>query len=74
MTEQADRIDPWPFRHLVLRTPLLELRPDDDKGLIELAAVASAGVHPPDGLAMGQTVPRRVERGHRPWPGAGALA
>ena len=24
--------DPWPLRHLVLRTPRLELRPDDDAG------------------------------------------
>lgn len=55
MTEQrADQIDPWPFRHLVLRTPRLELRPDDDVGLIELAEVAIAGVHPPDGLPLGR--------------------
>lgn len=54
MTELANRIDPWPFRHLVLRTPRLELRPDDDEGLIELAEVAIAGVHPPDGLPLGR--------------------
>lgn len=38
----------WPLRDLVLRTPRLELRPDDDAGLAELAEVAYAGVHPPD--------------------------
>lgn len=39
--------DPWPLRHLVLRTPRLALRPDDDEGLYELAALALRGVHPP---------------------------
>ncbi|MGH3831194.1 MAG: GNAT family N-acetyltransferase [Pseudonocardiaceae bacterium] len=38
---------PWPLRHLVLRTPRLTLRPDDDEGLYELAALALRGVHPP---------------------------
>jgi len=38
----------WPFAGLVLRTPRLELRPDDDEGLHELAALADAGVHPED--------------------------
>lgn len=42
-----DHPEPWPLRHLVLRTPRLELRPDDDAGLHELVAVAYAGVHPP---------------------------
>jgi RimJ/RimL family protein N-acetyltransferase len=40
--------DPWPLRHLVLRTPRLELRPDDDAGLLELAEEAYLGVHPPE--------------------------
>lgn len=40
--------EPWPLRHLVLRTPRLELRPDDDAGLHELVAVSYAGVHPPE--------------------------
>ncbi|MQA08423.1 MAG: GNAT family N-acetyltransferase [Pseudonocardiaceae bacterium] len=40
--------DPWPLRHLVLRTPRLELRPDDDAGLLELAALAQDGIHPPE--------------------------
>ena len=40
--------DPWPLRHLVLRTPRLELRPDDDAGLRELATEALLGVHPPE--------------------------
>ncbi len=39
--------DPWPLRHLVLRTPRLTLRPDDDEGLYELASLALRGVHPP---------------------------
>lgn len=38
----------WPLRHLVLRTPRLELRPDDDEGLHELVDEAYLGVHPPD--------------------------
>ena len=38
----------WPLRHLVLRTPRLTLRPDDDGGLDELAALALQGVHPPE--------------------------
>jgi RimJ/RimL family protein N-acetyltransferase len=40
--------EPWPLRHLVLRTPRLELRPDDDTGLLELVDEAYRGVHPPD--------------------------
>lgn len=40
-------MDPWPLRHLVLRTPRLELRPDDDEGLLELVEVAKKGVHDP---------------------------
>jgi RimJ/RimL family protein N-acetyltransferase len=40
--------DPWPLRHLVLRTPRLELRPDDDAGLLELVEEAHRGVHPPE--------------------------
>jgi RimJ/RimL family protein N-acetyltransferase len=40
-------MDAWPLRHLVLRTPRLELRPDDDEGLYELVDVALAGVHDP---------------------------
>jgi RimJ/RimL family protein N-acetyltransferase len=40
--------DPWPLRHLVLRTPRLELRPDDDAGLLELVEEAYLGVHPPE--------------------------
>jgi RimJ/RimL family protein N-acetyltransferase len=38
----------WPLADLVLRTPRLELRPDDDAGLVELADVALGGVHPPE--------------------------
>jgi RimJ/RimL family protein N-acetyltransferase len=40
-------MDAWPLRHLVLRTPRLELRPDDDEGLYELVDVAKDGVHDP---------------------------
>lgn len=32
----------------MLRTPRLTLRPDDDEGLLELAAEAHRGVHPPE--------------------------
>ncbi len=39
--------DPWPVGGLTLHTPRLELRPDDDAGLRELAALALQGVHPP---------------------------
>ena len=35
--------DPWPLRHLVLRTPRLELRPEDDAGLLELVDLPTAG-------------------------------
>ncbi len=52
--------DPWPLRHLVLRTPRLELRPDDDPGLLQLAHEARLGVHPPE------TMPFAV-----PWTDAG---
>jgi RimJ/RimL family protein N-acetyltransferase len=45
--------EPWPLRHLVLRTPRLELRPDDDAGLYELIEVAYGGVHPPDEMPFG---------------------
>jgi RimJ/RimL family protein N-acetyltransferase len=38
--------EPWPLRHLTLRTPRLELRPDDDEGLLELVEEAQRGVHP----------------------------
>lgn len=41
-------MDHWPLRHLVLRTPRLELRPDDDAGLDGLVAAAYGGVHPPE--------------------------
>jgi RimJ/RimL family protein N-acetyltransferase len=40
--------NPWPLRHLVLRTPRLALRPDDDAGLLELAEEAALGIHPPE--------------------------
>jgi len=40
--------EPWPLRRLVLRTPRLELRPDDDEGLRELVDEAYLGVHPPE--------------------------
>ena len=46
--------EPWPLRHLVLRTPRLTLRPDDDEGLYELAALALGGVHPPEQMPFRQ--------------------
>lgn len=57
-------MDPWPLRHLVLRTPRLELRPDDDSGLLELVAEARLGVHPPDFMPF--TVPW-TDRPAREW-------
>lgn len=59
--------EPWPLRHLVLRTPRLELRPDDDAGLDELVEVAYAGVHPPEEMPFGvpwtDADPRYLGRG-----------
>ncbi|GGP37094.1 GNAT family N-acetyltransferase [Saccharothrix coeruleofusca] len=46
-------MDAWPFHHLVLRTPRLELRPDDDAGLLELVDEALRGVHPPEVMPFG---------------------
>ncbi|MGH4021730.1 MAG: GNAT family N-acetyltransferase [Pseudonocardiaceae bacterium] len=40
--------EPWPLRHLQLRTPRLTLRPDDDEGLRALAVLAAQGIHPPE--------------------------
>ena len=45
--------EPWPLRHLVLRTPRLTLRPDDDEGVLELAALALRGVHPAEEMPFG---------------------
>lgn len=59
--------EPWPLRHLVLRTPRLELRPDDDAGLLELVAEAYRGVHPPEEMPFAapwtDTDPRYLGRG-----------
>jgi RimJ/RimL family protein N-acetyltransferase len=46
-------MEPWPLRNLVLRTPRLELRPDDDEGLHELIEAARAGIHPPEYMPFG---------------------
>ncbi|MCP2164416.1 GNAT family N-acetyltransferase [Goodfellowiella coeruleoviolacea] len=46
-------VDPWPLRHLVLRTPRLELRPDDDAGLLQLAEQARQGIHDPEWMPFG---------------------
>lgn len=46
-------MDHWPFHNLVLRTPRLELRPDDDESVAELADLALDGVHPPDRMPFG---------------------
>ncbi len=37
----------------MLRTPRLELRPDDDEGLLELAEETLRGIHPPDEMPFG---------------------
>ena len=39
---------PWPLFDLRLRTPRLELRVPADDDLLELAAIARAGLHDPD--------------------------
>lgn len=44
--DPADPVRHWPLAGLVLRTPRLELRPDDDVGLAALADRALDGVHP----------------------------
>ncbi|MFI9008797.1 GNAT family N-acetyltransferase [Actinosynnema sp. NPDC053489] len=46
-------MDHWPFHDLVLRTPRLELRPDDDASLSELVGLVLDGVHPPDRMPFG---------------------
>lgn len=46
--------DPWPLQGLVVRTPRLELRPDDDAGVAELVAVAYRGVHPPEQMPFSE--------------------
>lgn len=60
-------LDPWPLRKLVLRTPRLELRPDDDAGLDELGATALQGVHPPEEMPFStpwtDADPRYLQRG-----------
>jgi RimJ/RimL family protein N-acetyltransferase len=55
--------DPWPLRHLTLRTPRLVLRPDDDEGLLELVDEAHRGVHRPDEMPF--VVPWTDNVGHR---------
>jgi RimJ/RimL family protein N-acetyltransferase len=59
--------DPWPVAGLALRTPRLELRPDDDTGLRELAALALEGVHPPEEMPFSEpwtdADPRYLGRG-----------
>jgi RimJ/RimL family protein N-acetyltransferase len=55
--------EPWPLRHLILRTPRLELRPDDDDGLLELVEEAQRGVHPPEEMPFVAPWTDRV--GHR---------
>ena len=52
-TGMVELPDPWPLWRLVLRTPRLELRPDDDQGLAELMAEACRGEHPPDQMPFG---------------------
>lgn len=48
VTDPDDPLRHWPLAGLVLRTPRLELRPDDDVGLAALADRALEGVHPAD--------------------------
>ncbi|MEU7525258.1 GNAT family protein [Saccharothrix sp. NPDC042600] len=46
-------MDAWPYRHLALRTPRLDLRPDDDEGLGELVELVLDGIHPPEQMPFG---------------------
>ena len=46
--DPPDHPEPWPLAAVVLRTPRLELRPDDDAGLRELVGLAYGGVHSPE--------------------------
>ncbi|BBF98988.1 MULTISPECIES: GNAT family N-acetyltransferase [Pseudonocardia] len=60
--------DPWPLHGLVLRTPRLELRPDDDGSLRELVTMLHAtGVHPasamPFSVPWTDADPRYLGRG-----------
>lgn len=59
--------DPWPQRALSLRTPRLELRPDDDAGVLELVTLAHTGIHPaermPFRFAWTDADPRYLGRG-----------
>lgn len=48
MSRMSEFPEPWPLRHLVLRTPRLELRPPDEAGLYELCDRAHEGIHPAD--------------------------
>lgn len=48
-----DDVDPWPPRHLVLHTPRLDLRPDDDAGLLELVERIYGGIHDPAEMPFG---------------------
>jgi hypothetical protein len=44
--------EPWPLRHLVLRTPRLELRPDDDAGLLDGTATAARRGKPAEDVRL----------------------
>ncbi|MEQ3551172.1 GNAT family protein [Pseudonocardia nematodicida] len=60
--------DPWPIGGLVLRTPRLELRPEDDASVRELVAmIHSAGVHPADDMPFSvpwtEAEPQHLGRG-----------
>ncbi|HEY0816730.1 MAG TPA: GNAT family protein [Pseudonocardia sp.] len=73
-------MDHWPLRNVVLHTPRLELRPDDDAGLDELVAEAYAGVHPPEEMPFARpwtdADPRYLGRGmlQHHWADRAALA
>jgi RimJ/RimL family protein N-acetyltransferase len=64
---EGSAVEHWPLRHLILRTPRLELRPDDDAGLDELVDVAYEGVHAPEempfAVAWTDADPRYLGRG-----------
>lgn len=72
--------DPWPPHRLVLRTPRLELRPDDDASLRELVTLVHRGVHPASEMPFAEpwteADPRYLGRGmlQHFWSGRAALS
>jgi RimJ/RimL family protein N-acetyltransferase len=54
MDARTTLTDAWPLFGLRLRTERLVLRMPTDEDLVELLAVAKAGIHPPDEMPFGE--------------------